>query len=67
MTVKGVVTGSYLTVLDISGRVLGTFNPVEEDFNQFSINLSGFSAGVYILSMKIPEQEEPIKIRFVKL
>lgn len=67
LTVKGINEWSTITILDMNGRVFAKSYPTKEDGNELSLSIANFSSGVYIVSVKKPDQHLPIKIKFVKL
>jgi len=64
---KGLENGSKVTIHDANGRLFGTFDVQVEEGEAILLNISYLSAGVYIATVGQPGQEQPSKIKFIKI
>ena len=64
---KGLLAESQLTILDANGYVLRVLDIPSEIGGEITVDVSDLCAGVYLASIKRPEQEAPVKIKFVKI
>lgn len=67
LTIQGIMGGSQISILNMNGKLVQAFMGLQNAENKVSVSLSSIPPGVYIVSIKEPQQASSIKIRFIKL